>query len=412
MKKITMFIPVLLLLCNCSADRDLLNSEPTRWLGPNADGHYPDTGLLKLWPEDGPEIIWTFDSLGIGFSSAVIQGDSLFCTVMVDSTGFLYKLNLEGDLVYRVPYGPEWNGSYRGTRGSPTVVGEKIYLVSGKGKLLCFNNEDGEILWSRDYFAEFGGKNILWGIAETPVVDGDIIYATPGGKVHNVVALDRHTGELIWACRGKGGLSAYCTPLLIEHNGRKLLVTYTAEYLLGIERVSGDLLWSVDVRNEYSCHFTTPLYHNGEIYYATSLDKGGGKLRLNADGSSVEVVWKNQECDYRGSSILVDGYVYEAYQYYKRLKWRCVNWDTGEEQFISGDLECGASIYADGMLYLYSLKGELALVEPNPASFTVVSQTKVNHGSGMYMTFPMIHEGVLYARHGNAMIAYELKMKS
>ena len=311
-----------------------------------------------------------------------------------------------------LPYGPEWTGSYRGVRGSPTVVGDKIYLVSGKGKLVCFNNEDGDMLWSKEYFTDFDGDNIIWGIAEIPVVDGDVIYATPGGKVHNVVALDRHSGDLIWSCPGKSGLSAYCTPLLFEHNGRKLMVTYTAEYLLGIDPVSGELLWSVDVHNEYSCHFMTPLYHNGEIYYASSQEKGGGKLTLNEDGSSVEVAWENQECDYRCSAILVDGYVYEAYLEYKRLTWRCVNWDTGEEQFISSDLGGGRSIYADGMLYLYTLKGELALVEPNPASFTVVSQTRVNHGSGMQLAYPVIHHGVLYVRHGKAMIAYELKVES
>jgi len=412
MKRTTPIFLALLLVSGCFLNRDSQNPEPTRWLGPSANGHYPDTGLLKEWPKDGPEVLWTFDSLGIGFSSAVIQNDFLYATGMIDSTGYLFKLDLAGKLIYRVPYGLEWTGSYRGTRGSPTVVGNKIYLVSGRGKLVCFNNEDGEILWSKEYFTDFDGDNIIWGIAEIPVVDGDVIYATPGGKVHNVVALNRHNGNLVWSCPGKGGLSAYCTPLLLEHNGRKLLVTYTAEYLLGIDPAKGELLWSVDVRNEYSCHFTTPLHRNGEIYYPTSFDKGGGKLRLNEDANSIEVAWENQECDYRTSSILVDGYVYEAYIYYKRLTWRCVNWDTGEEQFISSDLAGGSSIYADGMLYLYTQKGELALVEPDPASFTVISQIKVSHGSGMHMAYPVIQNGVLYVRHGNAMIAYELKVES
>ncbi|TFH20378.1 MAG: hypothetical protein E4H10_16725, partial [Bacteroidia bacterium] len=116
---------------------------PTRWMGPEANGHYPDTGLLKEWPAEGPEILWTYDSLGIGFSSAVIQNGYLFTTGMIDSTGYLFKLDLNGQLIYKVPYGTEWTGSYPGTRGSPTVVGDRVYLVSGRGKLLCFNNEDG-----------------------------------------------------------------------------------------------------------------------------------------------------------------------------------------------------------------------------------------------------------------------------
>jgi outer membrane protein assembly factor BamB len=249
--------------CSCGEKEQI----PTRWMGPSANGHYPDKRLLKQWPEEGPEILWIYDSLGIGFSSAAIQGKYLYITGMTDSTGYLYKLNLSGELVYRVPYGPEWNGSYAGSRGTPTLVGDRGYLVSGMGMLVCFNTDNGEISWSRDYISDFGGENIRWGIAEIPVVEGDIVYATPGGKEFNVVALDRHSGEIIWSCSGRSDLSAYCTPLIFEHNGRSMLVTYTASHLLGIDRKSGELLWSVDTPWEFSVHECTPLYINGEILF-------------------------------------------------------------------------------------------------------------------------------------------------
>ena len=382
---------------------------PSRWLGPSGNGIYPDTGLLKEWPAEGPEILWTYDSLGIGFSSAVILDDYLFTTGMTDSTGYLYKLNLQGDLIYKIPYGLEWTGSYRGTRGSPTVAGDKIYLVSGRGKVICFNNRDGSIVWSKEMFTDFDGENITWGINETPVVEGDLIYATPGGKDYNVIAMDRHTGELKWSCKGKGEVSAYCTPLLIEHKGRKLLVTYSASHLLGIEALSGELLWSVDLPNEYSVHLWTPIFHEGEIYYPTGLDLGGGKLKLSEDGNSVSVLWENQLCDYRSTAILLEGYIYESFSDNKRLTWRCVEWDTGKELFVSRELGYGKAIYADGMLYLHTSKGELALVKPDPEEFRVVSLTKITHGSGLHQAQPMMHKGVLYVRHGNSMIAYNVK---
>ena len=381
---------------------------PTRWMGPEANGHYPDTGLLKEWPAEGPEILWTYDSLGIGFSSAVIQNGYLFTTGMIDSTGYLFKLDLNGQLIYKVPYGTEWTGSYPGTRGSPTVVGDRVYLVSGRGKLLCFNNEDGSIVWSKEYFADFGGENIIWGINESPVVDGDIVYATPGGKENNVVALDRFTGELKWACQGEGELSAYCTPLLIEHGGRKLLLTFSEAHLLGIDRNLGELLWSVDVPNEYSIQLCTPLYENGEIYFPTGNEVGGGKLRLSEDGSSVSVLWNNQVCDFRFSAIYVNGDIYESFTDYDRLTWRCIDWDSGEEKFISSELDPGSSVFADGMLYFYTLKGELALVKPDSEKLKVVSLTRVKSGSGLHLAPPMIHNGILYIRHGKSMIAYSI----
>jgi outer membrane protein assembly factor BamB len=406
--KIVCSLFVIMILGGCQTNRPSPQKEPSRWLGPSGNGIYPDNGLLKEWPAEGPEILWTYDSLGIGFSSAITHNDYLFTTGMIDSTGYLYKLNLEGDLVYRVPYGTEWTGSYRGTRGSPTVVGDKIYLVSGEGKLICFNSEDGSILWSKEYFTDFGGQNIFYGITESPVVDGDLIYATPGGKDYNVVALNRYTGELVWSCKGEGEVSAYCTPLLIDHNGRKLLITYTASHLLGIDPVSGKLLWSVDVPNEYSVHLWTPIYRDGEIYYPTGNELIVGKLKLSEDGNSVSVVWENLEIQFNISAILVGGYLLESYSDNARLTWRWVDWDSGEEMFFSRDLGPGRSLFADGMLYLYTYKGELALVKPDPKELRIVSQTKVTHGSDLHQAQPTMHNGVLYIRHGKAMIAYEL----
>jgi outer membrane protein assembly factor BamB len=400
----------LCLLVSCMTNEP--SPVPTRWMGPTADGHYPDTGLLGEWPEGGPEILWTCDSLGTGFSSAVIQNNFLYTAGMIDSTGYLFKLTLKGELVYRVPYGREWTGSTRGTRGSPTLVGEKAYLVSGMGKVVCFSSADGKIIWSRDMFRDFDGLNITWGINETPVVDGEMIYITPGGKEHNVVALDRHNGELVWTCKGKGDVSAYCTPLLFEHNGRKLLTTYTAGSLLGIDPLTGELLWTVDVHWEWSVHLNTPIYQGGRIFFPTGLEVGGGMAELSEDGSSVEVLWRNQGCDTRYTAILVDGYIYGSFSDNRDLTWRCIEWKTGREAWRSRELSFGQAIFADGMLYLYTSNGEILLVRPDPGALKVISRARVTHGSGLHLAKPVIHDGVLYVRHGDAMIAYELKNES
>ena len=109
-----------------------------------------------------------------------------------------------------------------------------------------------------------------------------------------------------------------------------------------------------------------------------------------------------------GGAVLLDGYIYESFEEEKRIKWRCINWDSGEEMFVSRLLDPGCVIFADGMLYCYSLKGELALVKPNTTDFEIISQTKVEKGSSYHYSHIMINEGILYLRHGNALIAYKV----
>jgi len=382
--------------------------DPSRWRGPSGDGIYPETGLLEQWPEGGPEILWTFEGLGQGFSSAVAHNGFIYTTGMIDGTGYLFKIWIYGDLAFKKPYGPEFTESWYGTRGSPVVAGDRVYVMSGHGKLVCFNRTNGNILWSKDLFREFDAKNIQWGINETVVVDGDIVYATPGGRTHNVVALDRHSGDLVWSSRGKGELSAYCTPLLFEHNGRKILATHTASHLIGLDASTGEMLWSQHHPNQHAVHANTPIYHDGELFYFSGYGKGGGKLRLSGDGSSVSTVWTTEKMDSRmGGAVLVDGYIYGSGD--TNREWMCLDWETGKQVYASTDITKGPVIYADGMLYCYSERGELALVKATPEGFQLVSETQVTRGDAQHWAHPMIHAGVLYVRHGDALIAYKVK---
>lgn len=383
---------------------------PTRWRGPSGNGIYEESGLLKEWPAEGPEVLWTFEQLGQGHSSAVADQGFLFTSGMIEGTGYLFKFKLDGELIWKKPYGPEYSQSWYGTRGSPVIVGDKIYLESGHGKLVCLQNSDGKILWSRELFEDFDGSNTQWGVNETPVVDGDVIYATPGGKNNNVVALDRHSGELIWTSKGRGELSAYCTPLLFEHKGRKILATHTASSFIGLDAKSGEVLWSQRQTNEWSVHANTPIYHDGSLLYFSGYGRGGGLLKLSPDGNSVSQTWFVDSLDSRmGGAVLVDGYIYSSGDKYR--EWRCKEWKTGKEMFASSALGKGAVIFADGMLYCYSERGELALVKADPSGFKVISKTRVTHGSEQHWAHPMIHEGVLYVRHGQALIAYNVSAK-
>jgi len=401
MKRLIGFIAI------CTLLTDGFTQEPTSWRGPTRDGHYPETGLLKQWPAGGPEILWSFEDLGQGHSSAIVDQGMVYTTGMSNDMGFLFKFDLKGNLVYKKEYGPEFSESFYGTRGTPTIVGDKIYLFSGYGKLYCIDNESGDILWNKDLFKDFDGSIIRWGMNETPVIDGDIVYITPGGKKNNIVALNRHSGDLIWTSPGKGELTAYCTPLLFEHNGRKMLATHSESYLMGFDAATGKMLWTQSQTNKWSVHANTPIYHEGRLFYLSGYDQGGGMLELAPDGNSATLKWTYKKMDSRmGAAVLVDGYIYGSGD--SRV-WSCLDWQTGKEKYTSKEIGIGVVIYADGMLYCYSQRGELALVAPDPSGFRVVSKTKVALGSEQHWAHPVIYDGVLYVRHGKALIAYKVK---
>lgn len=381
---------------------------PTKWRGPNGNGIYNETGLLKQWPANGPEIIWSYEDLGEGHSSPVFANNSIYISAGVDSTGYVVVLNNDGKFKWKAPYGREFFESYPGARTSPTVVGDLLYIYSGYGVLTCMDANNGAIKWQKDAFNDFDGKNITWGVTETVAVNGDLVYFTPGGKRNNVVALNRFTGDVVWSSAGKGELSAYCSPLLVELPARKLLVTMTADHIIGIDAATGKMLWSYPQTNRYKVHANTPIYYEEGIFCFSGYGQGGVKLNLNADGSSVEKAWFNEKLDSRmGGMVLVKGYLYGSGD--NNREWRCVDWKTGEEKYAAKDIAKGVTIYAEGMLFCYTERGELALVDATPSAFEMVSKTKVELGSAQHWAHPVINNGRLFVRHGNALIAYKIK---
>ncbi len=386
----------------------LIAQTPTKWRGENNSGIYNETGLLKEWPANGPEMLWHFDGLGEGHSSPTFANGVIYVSTMIDSTGYIYVLSQNGELKWKAPYGKEFFKSYPGARTSPVIVGDLLYIYSGKGVLTCMDANDGKIKWTKDSFNDFDGKNIAWGVTETVAVNGSLVYLTPGGTKNNVVALNRFNGDVIWSSTGKGELSAYCSPLLIDLPARKLLVTMTTDHILGLDAATGEMLWAYPQTNRWKVHANTPVFYDGGLFCFSGYGQGGVRLDLAEDGTSVEKAWFKKELDSRmGGIVVVDGYLYGSGD--KSREWRCVNWETGEEKYKSKEIGKGVTIYADGMLYCYSDRGELALVEATPEGFNLISETKIELGTAQHWAHPVINNGRLFVRHGDVLMAFKIK---
>ncbi len=379
-----------------------------QWRGTDRTGVYNETGLLKTWPAEGPTLLWSYDGLGQGHSSVAIASDKIYLTGMKDSIGSLYVFDMNGKLLNKKEYGPDYKKSYNGPRGSITLNDGKLYLISGVGELYCYNATSLEMIWKKNILKEYNASNITWGINESPLIIGDKIIATPGGKENNVVALNKNTGKLIWSSAGEGDASAYCSPLYIKDQQVPLIVTMTANHIIGLNAETGLKLWSYEQKNQYAVHANTPVYGDNMILCTSGYGKGSTMLRLTNGGKSIEMAWSSVELDNRiGAMVKVGGYVYGSGD--NSRAWFCADWKTGAIKYKEPGLAMGTIIADDGMLYCYTDKGDMILVKSNPEKFDIVSRFKITKGTEQHWAHPVIYKGVLFVRHGDSLMAYKIK---
>ncbi len=405
-KYLLFFLTGLFLLTACNKSKE----NPSQWRGLNRQGIYYETNLLKIWPEGGPELLWSYKGLGAGHSSVGIGNNRIFLNGMPDTLGVLYSFDLDGNLIWKKVYGEEWHKDYTGPRSTPTVVDDLVYLESGKGVVFCFNVFSGEIVWKVDLLKKYDSQNIQWGMAESLLIDGDRLICTPGGKDHNLVALNRFSGETVWTSKGFSEPAAYCSPVIVEHNNTRLIVTMTAESVIGVDANTGELFWRKEQRQGNYIHANTPVYSEGVIYCSSSSAKINGgllALKLSENGKQVEQLWRNESYkNLMGGIVILNGVIYGSQ--YRKAEWYSIDALNGVEKLLSKDFGGGVIIYADGLFYCYSAKGELALVQIDSDDFIIMGRFDIQLGTDQHWAHPVIKNGRLYLRHGNALMVYDI----
>jgi len=224
--------------------------------------------------------------------------------------------------------------------------------------------------------------------------------------------LDRNTGKTLKEISGNNEKSAYCSPCLIKHNDKRLILTMTGKSVIGVDADTDAFLWGYRHETRYDINPNTPLYHNGYVFSVSGYGTTGGQLfKMDVDGNRMTPVWAIKTLDSQmGSVILVDGYIYGSG--HKNKGWHCVDFKTGEVQYTSKSLgQKGNIIFADGLLYCYSEKGYVGLVKPNHEKFDIISSFKIEQGSGPHWAHPVIKNGRLYIRHGEALMVYDISKK-
>jgi len=395
-----------------------------QWQGPRRDNISDEKGLLKEWPEDGPKMLWHTDGLGAGYSTVSICDVTIYITGIKEKTGFLTAMDMAGKIKWQKPYGPEWIKSYPSSRSTPTIDSGKAYIFSGLGGVHCLDAGTGEKIWSVDVAEKFNAKRPGWGMAESVIIDGEKLVCTPGGNDASLVALNKNTGDLIWRTEGLNSQSCYSSGIVVERGDLHIAVALTVDYLVGVDIETGQVLWKYlcdDYMNPDLKSFgrdsmpVSPVYYKGSIYVTSGYDMGGARFDISPDGRSITKAWVNYTLDcHHGGVVVVDGYVYGSnWQSNTRGGWVCLDFNTGKVMYETDWLGNKGSItYADGMLYCYDEKdGTVALVKANPASFEIVSTFDVKMGQDQHWAYPVIYDGTLFIRHGQVLMAYDVKGK-
>ncbi|MCP4711636.1 MAG: PQQ-like beta-propeller repeat protein, partial [Planctomycetes bacterium] len=388
--------------------------------GPTRNGKSAETGFLKVWPESGPQELWSFDELGAGYSTAMIVDDTIYVTgiegdgrsTAAPAKGLLFALDMNGNLKWKVNYGGEANrkigANYPGPRTTPTYDNGKLYLMSGLGVISCHDAKNGEKIWSVDTLEKYHGKNIKWAIAESVLIDRDNVICTPGGKDASIVALNKNTGQTIWTSKGLSDLSGYCSPIIIKRGPNRLLVTMLAKSVVAVNPDDGVKYWEFPHEVSYDINANTPLHYDGCLYYSNGYRHGGFMIELSPDGADYTKKWTEETLDvHHGNVIELFGNIYGA----GSRSWICLDFKTGRIKKDEKGVGKGSVTYADGMLYCYGERGTLGLAKVTPDGFEFVSQFKITKGTKEHWAHPVVHNGRLYIRHGDTLMCYDIKAK-
>lgn len=383
-----------------------------QWRGENRDGIYQGTNLMKEWPENGPALLWSVENIGEGYSSPVAAGDIIVINGEINGTGFLCAFNSQGELLWKTPYGPEYplndtsSEKFSGPRSTPTISGDMVYICSGLGKICCFNARTGSEVWAVDMVGEFNGLMHEAGYCESLLIDGDVLYCYPGGKEKNVAALNRFTGKTIWTSKALSDSISFCSPLIINLPEKKILVNLTHKYFFGIDASTGELLWQQKQDNvRYNNQVATPVYSNGYIYYITESENALVKLELSGDGKNVREVWStgNIRSGLHSPLKLNDVLYYSDF----RQKIRGIDINNGN---VVDSLRVfrGPILAADNQIFCYSENGTVSLIKYEGSKMELVSSFKIDKGTREHLAQPFIDKGVMYIRHGDALMAYDI----
>ena len=383
-----------------------------QWRGPDRNGISRETGLLAQWPKSGPPQMWMTQELGAGYGSLAVRGDRIFVQGMRNRQSVVTALNrADGKAVWVRVLGPaQDNDRGPGPRGTPTVDGDRMYVLTENGDLASLSVGDGSVAWQRNILKDFRASNINWLISESPLVDGNLVIVSPGGRGAGMVALDKITGKTVWTSKELNDEAGYSSPIVADVQGVRTIMTLTAYAAVGVRASDGKLMWRyTDVANQ-TANAATPVFANNMAFFSSAYGTGGALLALKAGGGEVraeQVYFTREMQNHHGGMVVLNGYLYG----FNNAILTCLEFATGKVMWRDRSVGKGSLTAADGHLYVLSENHVMGLVETTPAGYREKGRFPIRDLGLPSWAHPVVSGGRLYIRNQGTLTSYDIRAK-
>jgi len=388
------------------------NGDWPQWRGAERNGLSTETGLLKQWPQSGPSVVWSVSSLGEGYGSIAAMGDRIYVQGTRGDASVIFCLNrADGKPVWSTALGPKVEeGRGNGPRSTPTIDGDRIYVLTENGDLACLQARDGSPVWRKNILKEFGGRNPGWLISESPLIDGNRVIVSPGGREASMVALDKANGQTVWQTAELSDSAAYSSPIAANVGSVRVIMNFTSKAAVGVRANDGKLMWRYDRAANGTANCTTPVFANNKAFFSSAYGTGGGLLGLTAQGSQVksdEIYFTKDMMNHHGGIVLVNGYMYG----FSNSVLTCLEFATGKRMWANRSVGKGSLSYADGMLYLLGEDQVVGLAEASPNGYAEKGRFSIEYLGKPSWAHPVVAGGKLYIRNQKNLTCYDIKAK-
>ncbi|MBN1158959.1 MAG: PQQ-like beta-propeller repeat protein [Bacteroidales bacterium] len=377
-----------------SGERSLVDEQDwPQYLGPYRNSTSSQKGILRTWPENSPEVLWTVD-LGRGNGGPVVQDGKVYLLDRDDQVGdFMRCFDIStGEELWNFSYDAPGTVMFPGSRSVPAIDGNYVYSCGHNGDLYCIDINTHEPVWNKNIWTDFGGGEIpTWAITQNPLVYGDLLIVASQAPKAGVVAYDKLTGNVKWTTPSLGPVG-YVSPAIIKIAGEDHVVMITASQgggrgregsggkVVGMDPITGEILWEY---TNWQCRIPIPSAFDageGKVLIVGGYEAGTAMIQVEKkkDGSyGVTELYKNTDFgDHTKPPILVNGYFYAQYSTNERKDGLvCMSmdgqimWKTG----TSPSFDKGSMILADGLILATDGMTKLYLIEPDPSAFKPVA---------------------------------------